>query len=68
MTKIINKQLDDILADFEMSFFDEDAFFKQKRRERMRPNLSRNVNEGHISELINMDSFIMAEHFVEDGE
>ena len=63
MIKIINKQLDDILADFEMSFFDEDAFFKQKRRERMRPNLSRNVNEGHVSELINMDSFIMPEHF-----
>ena len=68
MTKTIDRQLDDILDDFSVSFFDDDAFFKQQRRERMRPNLSRNENEENATDITTIGSLITSGYSSENDE
>jgi hypothetical protein len=66
MTKMTDKKLDDILRELQSPFFDADTFFKEKRLERMRPNLSRRDREEYDTD-VTVSALIAAGFFSEEA-
>jgi len=62
MTTTTDQQLDGILEEFQTVFFDADTFFKEKRRERMRPNLSKRKQIEEEREIISINELISHGH------
>jgi len=50
--RAVAKEIDDVLRELQTPFFDADTFFKEKRMERMRPNLSRNDSKEYDVEAV----------------
>ena len=65
MTKMTDKQLNEIWNEFQVSFVDADTFFKEKRMERMRPNLSRRDSEEYDVEAV-ASSLVATGYFADE--